>query len=101
MTQEEIDAYDAFTEPIYECRNGTWKAVVRKNGNTEELWVVLPKADRDRMQELPSGIVKILYELRTNGKKLPDATDILNKMLAKATDPDAFIARLEAMLAAE
>lgn len=87
MTPEEIDAFNAFT---HNCtsRDGTWTAVVEKNGTTERLLIDHPAKTPDDRMNLPNGLLLILRELREG----PEAVD-MNNMAAR-------LAQLEAKLAA-
>lgn len=98
MTVEEITSWDAITENCA-CRNNTWRANVKSDGNQEVVDVILPTPDRDKRDEIGGiGIVNILFELRTQGKIKPDMATVLNRMFAQATDSEAFLVNLERLL---
>lgn len=70
LTPAEIDAYNSVSRSC-SARNEAWKAVVRKNGSTEELHILLPTGLNDRPNE---SIPQICRELMAGPEAVTQAS---------------------------
>lgn len=87
LTNQEIEAFNAIASSS-ESRNGQWTAKVIRNGQVQELHVMVPHQEVSQRMDLPS-LLLILKELK-DGKASADPATMLDR-----------IAELERQLAAQ
>ncbi len=100
LMPEEIEGFNAITG-YREARNGKWKAQIKRNGQTEELWIDVPCETVDHRMDLPS-LILILHELN-GGQSTADVHSLLKQLEALKRDAisrGASAGELEALLLA-
>ena len=78
LTVEEVELFNRVDRSTT-ARSGKWTAVVKQNGSTEELHVMVPHKEIDQRMELPS--LKLILRELLDGKEAADPDSLVRRVL--------------------
>lgn len=79
LTPLEIELFNSFTRSVT-AHNGTWVAMLRRDGNSSTLTIDFPAKTLDHLQDLPRTLAELLGELLF-GDEATDATDLVGEVM--------------------
>jgi hypothetical protein len=79
LTPLEIELFNSFTHSVT-AHQGTWTAMLKRDGTTSTLAIDFPAKTLDHLQDLPRTLAELLGELLF-GDEATDATDLVGEVM--------------------